>query len=207
LINGWADSGYVSSKPSVKKINGIVHFRGAIGTSASNENNTPFVLPKEFRSEAYMVLPIDLCNATNGQLDIAPSGEVFIEAETSWSDAQCFISLDGVSFPASYSGFKELTLLSGWASEDEPAISSSQGVVYLQGFIYATGTNMEPFVLPASYRPSKNVYVPIALCNPANGIANGRLNIQPNGVVTVQSENSFADAQCQTTLDGASFVK
>lgn len=35
----------------------------------------------------------------------------------------------------------------------------------------------------------------------------GRLFIQPDGVVTVQAENSFSDAQCFTSLDGTSFVR
>ena len=42
------------------------------------------------------------------------------------------------------------------------------------------------------------------LCNGNNG----RLNIQPNGVVTVEAENNdFTQAQCFTSLDGASFAR
>jgi hypothetical protein len=44
--------------------------------------------------------------------------------------------------------------------------------------------------------------VPADLCNAANG----RLDIQSNGTVTVQAENSFSAAQCFTSLDGISFV-
>ena len=207
LINGWHASAYVTSTPSAKKINGIVHLRGAIGTSGTNNNNTPFVLPAAFRPETYTLVPIDLCSGTNGQLDIAPSGEVFIETETAWSNAQCFTSLDGVSFPTSYSGFKDMTPTNGWVSEYQPAVKSSQGVVSFQGAIYTSGSNSEPFVLPSSYRPSKAVYVPVTLCDAAYGVANGRLYIQPSGVVEVQAQNSFAEAQCLTSLDGASFVK
>jgi hypothetical protein len=41
---------------------------------------------------------IDLCNATKGRLIIQTNGVVSVQAETSFSNAQCFTSLDGVSF-------------------------------------------------------------------------------------------------------------
>jgi len=205
-LNGWAPTGSGLSKPEAKNINGIVYLRGAIHTAGTQ--NEPFVLPKEFRPETYVYAAVDLCNATFGQLDIAPSGEVFVEAENNtWGNAQCFTSLDGVSFAAKESGFKPLTLLNGWTSEYSPAVSSSHGVVSFQGAIYTSGSSSEPFVLPASLRPTTAVYVPVALCDAAYGIAKGRLYIQPSGSVTVQAENSFSKAQCLTSLDGASFVK
>ncbi len=36
--------------------------------------------------------------------------------------------------------------------------------------------------------------------------ANGRLYVQPSGVVTVQVETVFSNAQCFTSLDGVSFI-
>jgi hypothetical protein len=42
---------------------------------------------------------VDLCNATNGRLDIQPTGVVTVEAEGgTFGNAQCFTSLDGASF-------------------------------------------------------------------------------------------------------------
>jgi hypothetical protein len=42
---------------------------------------------------------VDLCNATNGRLFIQPSGVATVQAENgTFSNAQCFTSLDGVSF-------------------------------------------------------------------------------------------------------------
>jgi hypothetical protein len=205
LINGWTNAPYSTSNAEVKEIGGIVHLKGAIATGGIN--NEPFVLPKEFRPESYVNAHVDLCGSTNGQLDIAPSGEVFVEAETSWSDAQCFTSLDGVWFAAKDNGFKNLTLLNGWTSEEEPAVSISHGVVSFQGGIYTSSSNSEPFVLPPSFRPATDVYVQVALCDLAYGIANGRLLIAPTGVVSVQAQTSFSKAQCLTSLDGASFVK
>ena len=44
-------------------------------------------------------VPVDLCNATHGQLAIQPNGGVTVEAEGgAFSNAACFTSLDGVSF-------------------------------------------------------------------------------------------------------------
>ncbi len=50
---------------------------------------------------------------------------------------------------------------------------------------------------------ANDVYIPVDLCNGDKG----RLNIQPDGVVVVEAENGdFAQAQCLTSLDGASFA-
>lgn len=66
--------------------------------------------------------------------------------------------------------------------------------------------------MPASARPlmpmsepcpDTAVYVPVDLCDATNG----RLFIQANGVVTVQTETLFSNAQCFTSLDGASCVR
>jgi hypothetical protein len=57
--------------------------------------------------------------------------------------------------------------------------------------------------LPSSMSPTTNVYVPVDLCNGTNG----RLNIQPNGVVFVQTQRGFNNAKCFTLLDGVSFVQ
>jgi hypothetical protein len=41
---------------------------------------------------------VDLCNAHNGRLYIHTDGVVTVQAETAFSDAQCFTSLEGVFF-------------------------------------------------------------------------------------------------------------
>ena len=61
-----------------------------------------------------MYVPIDLCSATNGRLQIAPDGTVTVEAEGgTFSNAQCFTSLDGASFVQGSSGITPLTLENG----------------------------------------------------------------------------------------------
>jgi hypothetical protein len=76
------------------------------------------------------------------------------------------------------------------------------GIVHLEGAI-AYGTNAVVFTLPAAFRPTTAVYVPVALCSAINGY----LAIQPDGTVIVQDEGGgFANAQCFTSLEGVSYA-
>jgi hypothetical protein len=114
--------------------------------------------------------------------------------------------LDGVVFVADNSGFEGLSLRNGWTDTTyetaSPKAKKINGIVYLQGAMSTYGSNDEPFVLPSSLIPATYVYVPVDLCD-----IKGRLQIQPNGVVTVQAESGESvDAQCFTSLDGASYV-
>ena len=97
LINGWTAGPFGTSRPQVEILSGIVHLKGGIagGTAAG-----AFVLPAAYRPATNVFVPVDLCNATNGRLDIAPSGTVSVEQQSggSFSNAQCFTSLDGASF-------------------------------------------------------------------------------------------------------------
>jgi hypothetical protein len=97
LQNGWTSSPFGTSAPAVRTISGIVHFKGAIATSGTNP--VPFTLPAAFRPVSVVFVPVDLCNATNGRLQIEPTGVVTVQAEGgTFSNAACFTSLDGVSF-------------------------------------------------------------------------------------------------------------
>ncbi len=80
LLNGWTAGPFGTGQPSVAIIGGIVHFRGAIATSGTNPE--PFVLPASFRPSTNIFVPVDLCNATNGRLDIAPSGAVSVQQQS-----------------------------------------------------------------------------------------------------------------------------
>jgi hypothetical protein len=204
LINGWTNAPFGTSNAAAMLVNGIVHFEGAIATTGTNTQ--PFVLPKTMRPLTDVYVPIDLCNATVGRLHIQPTGTVFVEAAV-FSNAQCFTSLDGAWYAPKPNGFKLLTLINGWTNS--PFVTSKAeaanvyGMVYFKGAIATTGVNTQPFTLPTSFRPVTNVYVPIDLC----GATKGRLFIQTNGVVFVQAEGAFSNAQCFTSLDGASFVQ
>jgi hypothetical protein len=120
---------------------------------------------------------------------------------------QCGTSLDGASFALSPKSFTPLTLQNGWMNAPygtaKAAVRTISGIVHFKGGIWTNGTNADPFVLPASDRPANEIFIPVDLC----GGNNGRLNILPNGVVTVEAQDNFGEAQCFTSLDGASFAR
>ena len=97
LRNGWFTAPFGTSAPAARTISGIVHLKGAIATTGSNP--VPFTLPAAFRPAHAVFVPVDLCNAANGRLQIEPTGAVTVQADSgAFSNAACFTSLDGVSF-------------------------------------------------------------------------------------------------------------
>jgi hypothetical protein len=210
VINGWTDAPFSTSDAAVRVISGIVHFKGAVATFDGNTSSVPFVLPPAFRPSGTVYVPVDLCDATNGRLVITPNGFVSVEQQNAgFTDAACFTSLDGASFARSASLFTILPLKNGWKSYGFGTARASvrliSGVVHLRGAIRTSGNNAVAFVLPRGFRPSTQVDVQVDLCN-AN---NGRLIIATNGTVFVEQEigTSFKNAQCITSLDGATFAR
>jgi hypothetical protein len=222
LEPGWTGGPYGTGLAKVELVDGVVHFSGAIATSGTDPQ--AFTLPVGLRPRFNVFVPVDMCNATNGALYISPSGAVTVVAKN-WSNAQCFTSLDGVSYvqdqqlwwlnnPNTAGAW--LSPTSGWWSGQvnvnppngpdgaaPAAFEEVNGVVYLSGAIATSGTNALAFTLPPEFRPSYNVFVNVNLC----GNADGRLDISPDGDVTVQAEGgAWGNAQCLTSLDGASFV-
>jgi hypothetical protein len=95
-INGWTNGPFSTGPAKAGNAYGIVYFKGAIATAGTNPQ--AFVLPAGFRPLTNVYVPVDLCNANNGRLFIQTNGTVTVQAETAFSDAQCFTSLEGVSF-------------------------------------------------------------------------------------------------------------
>jgi hypothetical protein len=96
LLNGWTGGPFSTSIPAVNKSNGIVKFKGAMSTLGTNP--VAFQLPAAMRPHAAVYITVDMCNATNGRLFIDTNGVATVQAETNFSNAQCFTSLDGASF-------------------------------------------------------------------------------------------------------------
>jgi hypothetical protein len=96
LINGWVSYGGGTRNPAVRSIGNDVQFQGAMSTGGTNA--APFVLPAGFRPSKKVYVAVDMCDATNGRLAIAPNGTVTVEAESGFGNASCFTSLEGVSF-------------------------------------------------------------------------------------------------------------
>jgi hypothetical protein len=101
-------------------------------------------------------------------------------------------------------GFSALTLLNGWsnAPSRNAAVEDLGGIVHLEAAIN-NGANALAFTLPAAFRPTAAVYVPVDLCNSTNG----RLFIQPDGTVQPAGRGgTFSNAQCFTSLEGVSYA-
>ena len=93
LQNGWTGSAFGTAAAAVRTVSGIVHLKGGIATTGSNP--VPFTLPAAFSPASVVFVPVDLCNATSGRLQIEPTGVVTVEAEGgAFSNAACFTSLD-----------------------------------------------------------------------------------------------------------------
>src|SRR5260221_493589 len=190
LQNGWTNAPFATSNATVFNLSGIVTFSGAIATSGTNAG--PFTLPASLRPATNVYVPVDLCNAANGRLIIARTGVVTVQAESAFSNAQCFTSLDGASFALTANS--PLALQNGWTnapfSTGNAAVKNIGGILHLSGAIATSGTNPVPFTLPPGFRPPNNVYVPVDLCNATNG----RLFIAPTGVVIVQAQRAVPNA-------------
>ncbi|HEX3653704.1 MAG TPA: hypothetical protein VHU18_12870 [Rhizomicrobium sp.] len=202
LKHGWKPYGGGTADPAADNL-GTIHLAGAMATSKNN--TAAFTLKAKFRPTSNVFVPVDLCDATNGRLNIDPSGVVSVQAETDFSNAQCFTSLDGVTFATTSNGFTALSLINGWTNAPfgtrNAAVRVDSDVVHFEGAIATTGSNQVPFVLPSAFRPAKPVWIPVDLCDGTNG----RLAIATDGTVTVEAETDFANAQCFTSLEGAVF--
>jgi hypothetical protein len=164
-----------------------------------------FALPPAFRPAAIVVVPLDLCSANNGALQITPDGTVVVVAEGNFSNAQCLTSLDGVSYSLTGSG-SQLNLINGWTGAPLgtffPSVRTISGIVHITGTMN-NGTSSVAFVVPKASRPARFVEVPVELCGPVYG----QLTIGPDGEVSVEAEGgNFGQAQCRTFLDGVSYA-
>ena len=206
LQNGWTAHPFSTNAPAFAVVDSVIHLRGAI---ASGSSPIAFTLPGDLSPSATVYVPTNLCNSTKGRIVIAPSGTVSVGAEGgAFSNAQCFTSLEGVSF--TLEGFAAsptpLTLSTGWTSMPfgtrAAGVRVSNGIVRLTGAISGGPTASPfPFTLPAGFRPTGLVYVPVDLC----GAAKGRLQISADGTVQIQAFNAITDATCFTSLEGVSF--
>src|SRR5262249_22552577 len=141
-----------------------------------------------------------------GRIIIETDGTVLVQAESNFANAQCFTSLDGATYAVNGTGFSALSLVNGWGNYGfgtaNAAVRRDGNIVRFRGAIATSGTSTIPTTLPVGMRPTTNVYVPVDLCNATKG----RLIIGTNGVVQVQAETNFANAQCFTSLEGAWFA-
>jgi hypothetical protein len=208
LQNGWTTytgtSGAAAAPAVALDCSGNVVFRGGMQTSGTN--TTAFTLPANLRPSANVYLPVDGYFAAKVRLIVATTGAVSVYAPSGTAtDATSFTSLEGASFALSSTGYTALSLTNGWAQYSgarAPAVSVSGGIVRFQGGI-SGGTTNAAFTLPASMTPSIPTYVTADLYFGAQG----RLNIQTNGIVAVIPQSgTLADATSFTSLEGVWFA-
>ncbi|HEY6276682.1 MAG TPA: hypothetical protein VIX86_10160 [Streptosporangiaceae bacterium] len=183
LINGWrsAQSTYGTGNPTVMATDGVVYLAGSL-KQPSGSSGKFAVLPKAYRPSHQLYLPVYTVSGTEGSLEIAPSGSMWLfgSGSTKW-----FSSLAGVSFPIGLAPHK-LTLINGWQTSQipwdsgNPAASIDDGIVHLSGSMHLpVGSNEEATILPPAYRPSHRLYLPVYTWN---GTENS-LEITPSGAV------------------------
>jgi len=208
LQPGWTEFDSLFRKAAARVASGVVYLEGEIKTKGTNP--AAFTLPAALRPSKSVYVLINLCTGSIGRLDIAASGAVSVQPEGTnnfWM-VQCGTSLEGASFALSPKSLTALTLQNGWMNAPygtaNAAVRKISGIVHLRGAIWTNGTNPDPFTLPAGFRPAHEIFIPVDLCNGNNG----RLDIEPGGVVSVEAENNdFSQAQCFTSLDGTSFAR
>ncbi|HEX2881747.1 MAG TPA: trypsin-like serine protease [Polyangiaceae bacterium] len=204
--NGWIPSQHGTNYAGYSVVGGTVFLRGALKNPSSTASPFLFTLPPAARPVGgYVYVPITLNGVTKGRLFIETNGDVRVQAETAFSNATNFTSLDGVSFERLQTGHTPLPLQPGWVKyggSRVPGIADYGTVIRLVGAI-SGGTSQFPFTIPAGFRPSTRVYVSVDLCSAKKG----RLVIEPSGSVTLYAEGAFSDATCFTSLDGVSYAK
>ncbi|HET7016925.1 MAG TPA: hypothetical protein VFI65_23580 [Streptosporangiaceae bacterium] len=204
LQPGWTEFGTLFRKGAVRAFGGLVYLAGEIRPTSNKAH--AFTLPAGFRPDKDVNVLINVCTGSIGRLHITPKGVVTVRSDQGFWAVKCGTSLDGASFALSPKSFKALKLQNGWVNAPsgtaKAAVRTISGIVHFMGAIKTSGTNAVPFTLPVGFRPAHNVYVPVDLCDGSTG----RLSIQPTGVVAVQALSSFSQAQCLTSLDGASFT-
>ncbi|HET9954525.1 MAG TPA: hypothetical protein VFQ61_08470, partial [Polyangiaceae bacterium] len=185
----------------------VVTLRGQLRREVQGTSKL-FLLPSGLRPARRMYVPVPALSGEilSARLRIEADGWVYLQTADATPN-QVSVHLDGVQFSVKTDGFEALDLANGWVPFGNtmftPAARKVGNTVYLQGSLKhpSTPSSMIVFTLDAGLRPPADTYVPIVLCSSERG----RLVIQPNGNVRIETENSDADPACLTSLDGVSF--
>ncbi len=95
LDGTWAGAAFGTRPAKVAGSSATVHFVGGVSSGASS---LVTVLPEAFRPFSRVYVRTNLCGSEPGRLVIETNGEVHVASPVTFTDAQCFTSLDGVSF-------------------------------------------------------------------------------------------------------------
>jgi hypothetical protein len=206
LINGWV-SGQSQEPgdgiPAWTVRNGVVYLTGSVMQTGGDLGKFA-VLPSAARPSRVLYMTVDVAgHGTSGWIIIYPNGAMYATANT-YSDAQGFTGLAGISYPAKAMAMSTLSLENGWQSADtqystgDPSYSVSNGMVYLSGSVYQPAGDNQVFgVLPPAARPAHTMYLSVYTFDGALG----ELEVDTNGDVLAYE----GGAQQYTSLAGVSF--
>jgi hypothetical protein len=211
LVNGWKTTAFNTRAPAIAYYGGssrLVRLAGAMATTGTNMS--PFTIPAGMRPSSDVYLPVDMCNATKGRLRITPAGAVSVYAEGGVvSNAQCFTSLEGVTYTTTTAGssYTCYDSISGWTmgpySTRGFCLIDDGGIMHLTGAVSTTGTSTFLTSFPTLNRPTHDMWVEVDMCNGEQGM----IRIDQFGTMVVEAEHGFSQAACFTSLEGVSFVK
>src|SRR5438477_4262252 len=131
-------------------------------------------------------------------------GRVFIKGALA---SLVFAAMCGSAYAAPLT-FTVLKLKNGWTAYSSTRVPAAaidaNDIVHLEGGMQQiSGSNQIAFVLPAKFRPSASVYIPVDLINGKIG----RVNIFPDGNVYISAAANYSDAQSFTSLEGVTYPK
>ncbi|MBL8776404.1 MAG: hypothetical protein JNK12_10745 [Acidimicrobiales bacterium] len=94
-LNGWSSAAFGTRAAKAAVSGPTVHLVGGLN---GGSDSLVTVLPEGLRPSSTVYVVTNLCGAAPGRLIIDPNGEVRTASPVTFTDAQCFTSLDGVSF-------------------------------------------------------------------------------------------------------------
>jgi hypothetical protein len=215
LINGWV-SGQSQEPgdgiPAWTVRNGVVYLTGSV-MQTSGDLGKFAVLPPAARPSHVLYMTVKVAGqGTSGWIIIDPNGAMYATADT-YSDAQGFTGLAGISYPAKAMAMSTLSLENGWQSSDaqyatgDPSYSVSNGVVHLSGSLLqppAPGDTQDFAVLPVAARPKYYLYIKTEVSPPDSIAAAGDIVISPDGRVYSDSF-PLSESEAFTSLAGISY--
>jgi hypothetical protein len=166
LLNGWqsGEASWNTGNPAYFVSGGVVHMSGSIADGSPVNGNFAY-LPSSLSPTECVQPNVYTYGGATGEVQIQPGGEL-----NAWyGDSTDFTSLAGISYLEAPAAWQQLSLLNGWAGDDDDCVTPgffyeiSGGVVYLDGYLIDNdpGGPAEVAVLPAGARPVHTLYLAV----------------------------------------------
>ena len=219
LLNGWVAN--AGNPPRVAKTGNVVVFRGSMnGTNATSTR--AFTLPAEFRTTDPMAVELRVLMGNQKTGRLVYNGLEFpgsvrlvqdgLALDAPPGDGEAFVSLDGVTFDVNSSqsqGIASEHIVPWGPAYGHRASGVDSDPVYigwianhmrLMGAVTRPGGDQTNYLfqLPAGYRPSKTVYLPVTLGTAGDpSQETGHVRIQSTGHMRVYPKSGTMTAANQ----------